>query len=225
MSHSESPAVPAGLRIQLQLNESDLVILHKRVLAKLQLRSELPQLILNWIVVYPLLPFIPFVLTGNYWHYEMLIGYGTMLVFGVWLTAKTYRVFAGNLKKWLASDEARRHMVPTSLIFTPEGIIVQSHSANALVRWTTVANIERAADRTYLWVSKSNAYVVPRRFFRDDHEYDSLLNYICNCRAACPLEPMTCPRCGYDLRGSSGSGCPECGWQRESASADTQTGR
>jgi len=24
-----------------------------------------------------------------------------------------------------------------------------------------------------------------------------------------------CPRCGYDLRGNLGAGCPECGWQRE----------
>jgi len=24
-----------------------------------------------------------------------------------------------------------------------------------------------------------------------------------------------CPHCNYDLRGNSGSGCPECGWNRE----------
>jgi len=24
-----------------------------------------------------------------------------------------------------------------------------------------------------------------------------------------------CPRCGYDLRGQSAQGCPECGWNRE----------
>jgi hypothetical protein len=24
-----------------------------------------------------------------------------------------------------------------------------------------------------------------------------------------------CPKCGYDLRGQLGAGCPECGWNRQ----------
>ena len=215
MTESELVQSPSALKIQLQLDESDLTLLNARVLAKMQLRSQLPHLILNWVVIVPLLPFIPFVLTGNYVHHEILIGYGIMLVFGVSLTAKTYRLFNANLKKWLASDEAKRWMVPTTLVFAPQGLFVQNFSTNSLVKWTSVSEIERATDRLYLWVSKSNAYIVPRRFFRDSHEYDSLVEYIEHCRAACVPQPLTCPQCRYDLRAASGSGCPECGWCRE----------
>jgi hypothetical protein len=28
-----------------------------------------------------------------------------------------------------------------------------------------------------------------------------------------------CPKCGYDLRGIPGSGCPECGWNRQPEAA------
>ncbi len=29
------------------------------------------------------------------------------------------------------------------------------------------------------------------------------------------VAPQLCPTCGYDLRGSSADGCPECGWGRD----------
>ena len=33
------------------------------------------------------------------------------------------------------------------------------------------------------------------------------------------LKRGRCPKCGYDLRGAPGSGCPECGWNRASQGA------
>jgi hypothetical protein len=31
-----------------------------------------------------------------------------------------------------------------------------------------------------------------------------------------------CPACGYDLRGTPGTGCPECGWRRETAESEAK---
>jgi hypothetical protein len=56
---------------------------------------------------------------------------------------------------------------------TPAALRISSSKGVFDLRWTAFANLKRSADRLFAFVNHPNAYVVPRRAFDSDEQFDA----------------------------------------------------
>ena len=120
---------------------------------------------------------------------------------------------------WWASDALEIYVSNLRLMLASEGGAI-SVSVDVPLQTSTVDHTAYDPQATLRWLPKGG---VGRNVFTGDRYVFVALPAWMSIGMLMPLvivgavrirssPPMTaCPRCGYDLRGSSGGACPECG--------------
>ena len=56
---------------------------------------------------------------------------------------------------------------------TPGGLKVSSEKSASEIRWTAVLDVKRTADRLFVFMAKRQAFIIPRRAFDSDDQFEA----------------------------------------------------
>ena len=205
--------------VSFQLSEAELERWVTHGHARLGVDFKLWNHVFSWIIVYPLAPFGAFAIEGTIWRAEVAFGYVIMLLMGITVVLRVQRVRRKTFVKWHQSTDALRFLQPTTVEISAVQITISTPRSFGSYAWSLITQIEESDSLAFVWIGDNQAIVIPARVFADERSFDSYLELAETYRRAFRGSELRCPKCRYDLRVSSSSGCPECGWRRDSVSS------
>lgn len=118
-------------------------------------------------------------------------------------------------RDWLDSFETQRVVGPYVVEVTPDFLRMITPHYRADAEWPIVSHAVSVDAYFFVFISGTDTpLMIPRRSFSNDREYHRFVATVHQFRSNHPGVLTECPFCGYDLKGGSSFGCPECGWSR-----------
>lgn len=74
---------------------------------------------------------------------------------------------------WLRLARRNPHFVPHSFTITPSALQVSSPKSRSELQWSAFPDLKRVGDRLFVFMTKRQAFVIPRRAFASDSEFES----------------------------------------------------
>lgn len=78
-------------------------------------------------------------------------------------------------RAWMLVRVARRNPLyaPPSYAITPGALRISSARGTSDVLWTAFPDVKRAGDRLFIFMSKRQAFIIPRRAFDSDEQFEA----------------------------------------------------
>jgi hypothetical protein len=138
-----------------------------------------------------------------------------------WMKWTRDRYIDTNASAMTAAPETRYHEGEHELEVLPDRITFQGPHHRLEMAWEAIHRIDDAPSHVFLIRRDSATCIVPKRCLRDAAEVDELVRIARDYHARAGadigsrLAPFLtgdtrCKSCGYNLRGTSSSNCPEC---------------
>ncbi len=97
----------------------------------------------------------------------------------------------------------------------PEQICVRTSSSYEEVKWHAIRKITKTKEFAYIYYTPYTAFIIPKRAFAQPEAFESFVMQAQEYHKQSQDYGLICEKCGFDLRGVTDPGCPECGWRRE----------
>ena len=80
-------------------------------------------------------------------------------------------------RAWLFIRFAKRGALyaPPSYAITPGALRISSEKGVSDVRWTAFLDVRRSDDRLFIFMSKRQAFIIPRRAFDSDQDFEAFV--------------------------------------------------
>jgi hypothetical protein len=205
-------AEPTVTEVRVQLNADDAVAIAQQVSRSPEFRNRLVNVTVSWSVAILGVALLPNFMTGQRIAGAHWLVAGVSIAYIVFSNMRTLWPSKTNIWRWGRRQDASNYTVSIQ----PDGVTWRNPRQSTQIRWSAISKIEVDVDRMYLMVAdgQNSAIVVPRRAFETDFTFNHFVETARSYWAMRPTSEKICPQCGYDLRGATIGGCPECGWQR-----------
>jgi hypothetical protein len=110
----------------------------------------------------------------------------------------------------------RPRLGPQTITISPDCIRIDGREGSESRPWTAMTRIVQTSTQVLLYTPLPDAYIVPKAAFPSQDSQENFLRtareYLTAAHVSSPVnEPRPCPKCHYNLQGTTGSICPECG--------------
>ena len=75
----------------------------------------------------------------------------------------------------------RGFLGPVQISISERGVSIESHKIDSLVRWPAIRRVRRFQNRLFLFLTATSAFVVPRRAFQSDTEFETFADEADKC--------------------------------------------
>ena len=203
-----------NLSAEYVLDEADMVAFfaHHGRQSKVQRQS---RLVLGYVIPAILIAYIALRLTFSrdwkiaYFDTIPLMIITFMLVFGV--TLQTSKKRLAHTRKLMREGMNRNLVSPRRIEIGPEGFNETWQFGKQSLDWRAIERVAWTDTHLFLYVSAISAHIVPRRAFECEAEFKRFCEWAQRYQQA--QVRGRCGECGYDLLGTKGERCPECGRQ------------
>lgn len=208
-----------NLQISVRLTEEEMLKFQQRALLRNNPSQKMGANILLVLICVPFIPLVPFLLSRKAPSQEAIFATCILLAIGVLALIEFKRYSKKFNARWTSSPEFRRHLETKIVDVSPEGIRIEVGTHGEWHDWSLVEEVDRHEKCVYLWLGHTHAHVLPERCFENEPAVERFVDTVKKFLEARPATHATCAKCGYDLRGDSRAGCPECGWERRETQA------
>lgn len=202
------------MRIEFELMEEDLIAFNREHLKQSKTYwARLVFLVVVSAFVLWTTSRIATVLLWRFSTYSLVIGgFLGLIVFDVlrWRNASRRLV-----RKMLRDGHGRSVLGQHRLSITSEYVCAETPAGEEKTKWHAIWKIVATNDYAFIYNTRYSAFVVPRRAFATQDAFRAFVKQAGDFHEQSQDYGLVCEKCGFDLRGITELGCPECGRKRE----------
>jgi hypothetical protein len=101
---------------------------------------------------------------------------GLLILRLVWWWWQPIAIRRSLRKQLAAADPKARSYYEQRLRLTPEGIVLATPLSTQLTDWAAVERIDMAESHGFIYISPTEAYVIPGRVFQNEGEFHALID-------------------------------------------------
>ncbi len=210
------------MRVEFELTEEDLIAFNRKHLMQSRRLWAWRAVFLACassfviLVLWFLLPFLYglYGSTVNFVGYQVFAGvlFGLLILYDVlrWRNASRRLV-----RKMLRDGHGRSVLGQHRLSISSDYVCAETPAGEEKSKWHAIWKIVATNEYAFIYNTPHSALVVPRRAFGTQDAFTAFVKQAGEFHQNRQDYGLVCEKCGFDLRGVTELGCPECGWRRE----------